>query len=225
MRKLLTLAVACALVVTSCNLLKNVEDSESSTYFTRANGTASGKLVLEKTTGSIKLGSSGLDEVYDIQISKAGTNGPAKVNFKRKGSYNQSFFGWMSSDEKQITGYFVSGGQKLPFACSSVNNVVYSDIKQTSLDGTWNLRCNGTATGEMSIVGKEGKLQVGSSGNDKIEIVKKGTTGKSGALEIQFKRTGSYNQTFTTWVSTDKKQMAGFYVSGGKEYPFYAYKK
>lgn len=227
MKKILILTVLGSLTIISCNVFKGLDApaDTSTTYFMRANGSADGKLTLKKTVGSLQLGSSGLDVVYDIVISKTNGNGPAKIDFKRKGSYSQSFFGWMSTDEKQISGYFESGGKKFPFACSSENDVTYSSEKQTSLDGTWNIRCNGTALGKMVLLGKGGTFQVGSSKNDKIAITKQETTGKSGALTMELKRTGSYNQVFQVWVSTDKKQMSGYYESGGKNYPFYGYKK
>jgi len=47
----------------------------------------------------------------------------------------------------------------------------------------------------------------------------------TGPAKLAFKRTGSYNQTYIGWISSDKKQMTGYYVSNGKEYPFYTFKK
>ncbi len=212
------------LFITSCSVLTNVEKPVASeqVFLTRANGTAAGKLSLGKVTGSIQLGSSGLDKVYDIVY---GTGSPSKVTFKRKGSYNQSFTGWLSTDKKQIGGYFVSNNKKFPFTCTVTDNIVYSATKQKDLNGGWALRCNGTATGQLTINNSQGTLQVGSSKNDKISIVKNQKTGSSGASEIQFQRTGSYNQMFYGWISSDKKQMSGYYVQSGKEYPFYAFRK
>lgn len=216
-----------ALIISSCGSLQNLEAPAETkkTYHTRANGTASGKIVLGKTSGTLQLGSSKLDNISGIVYNPANSNGPSKLTFNRTGSYNQNYVGWVSSDKKQIAGYFVSGTQKFPFSCTEVDDVNYSSEKQKDLSGTWIIRCNGTARGAMTISNDKGSFQVGSSRNDKISIVKQERTGSAGALEIKFERTGSYNQTYFAWVSSDKKQMSGYYTHAGKEYPFYAFKK
>ena len=92
------------------------------------------------------------------------------------------------------------------------------------LDGLWNFRANGTAVGFMDLNGSNGKLRLGSSGEDRVNITKLQSTGSIGAKKIHIVRRGSYNQEFIGWVSYDGKQMAGYYVHNGQELPWSAVK-
>lgn len=90
------------------------------------------------------------------------------------------------------------------------------------LDGSWNIRANGTAVGSMNLTGNEGTIQIGTSGLDTVRITKLSSTGSLGAKSINFERRGSYNQSWIGWVSSDNQQMAGYLIHQGQEFPWSA---
>lgn len=91
------------------------------------------------------------------------------------------------------------------------------------LQGLWLLRMNGNRIGYLEIKNYTGVIRIGDSAEDTVHDIKLEEAG-SGGYRITFKRRGSVNQAFTGWISSDAKQLAGFYVQDGAEYPWWANK-
>lgn len=194
------------------------------TYFFRGNGTASGIIEFAIDKGTLQAGSSGVDTIYDIQYSEYVYDKAYSVEFRRKGEYNQIYYAWVSGDKCQITGYYKYMNERLPFTASLQDEIVYSGEEQTDLNGEWDLRCDGGSYGILFLENNGGYIQL--RAKEDISILESAINGSLGAMEIVFETTGSNNQLYYGWISSDKKQMSGYYYTyDDKEEPFYAYKK
>lgn len=91
------------------------------------------------------------------------------------------------------------------------------------LQGIWLLRLNGDEVGYLVITNYTGIIRSGSSGEDTIFDLKLDDSG-NGGYRLTFERRGSVNETYTGWVSSNGRQIAGFYVKNGAEYPWWAEK-
>lgn len=197
--------------------------SLTETYYFRGNGTASGIIDFDVDKGTLQAGSSGVDTIYDIQYSEYELEEAYSVVFRRKGEYNQIYYAWVSANKSQITGYYEYMNERLPFTASLTDEIVYSGEEQTDLNGEWDLRCNGGIDGILFLENNGGYIQMGAK--EDISIQESAITGSLGAMEIVFEETGINDQLYYGWISSDKKQMSGFYTYDEKEEPFYAYKK
>lgn len=232
MKNIPIILIGIVILILGCKELEDeLEESVpelADTYFFRGNGTATGTIDFNIDEGTLQAGSSGVDIIYDIRYSEFGPLNNFSITFKRKGDYNQTYHGWVSSEKEQITGYYQNMGQNLPFTATLENEIVYSQETQTDLNGEWNMRGSRNEKYILYLDNDSGYVDVVYE-KHAISILATQTTGDLGAIEIIFERTGDDifpNQTYYGWISSDKKQMSGYYTEPDNlEYSFYAYKK
>jgi len=92
----------------------------------------------------------------------------------------------------------------------------------------FDLTANGTAKATLTLnqifPNASGTFVSSDYGSDQVKITQMSSTGDLGALKIVFQRSGRWNQTYTGWVSSDRKQIAGYYIHNGQQFPFSAKK-
>lgn len=197
-------------------------------YFFRANGTSKQTIILNENGGKL-ISDNSEDNLTNIVISEPNSLGAKKITFSRVGTYNQQFTGWISGNEQQITGYYTHQGNELPFHVITEADVINANpesfpqfVDLPNISKKWFIRCNGTATGELIVEGEIGTIQFGTAGPDNISNITFEQAGDLGAYKVTFERTGSYNQTFVGWLSSNRAHISGYYIHNGEELPFHA---